>query len=654
MLNNWYRSFVLCCLLCPLQIANAQSKDRIELYYGIAEGNYLVGDLSGAASNIEQMLRIDSKYVPALTLKSRVLLDQGDPAGALTAAQETIAIEPANLEHQLLKALILEKTGQEAAARELIQTVISKAPTGSDDFRAANQLLGLLQMAGGDWDAAADSFNQIYLADPATAATSLKLSSEAYLEKARLALESAESEQAIAALDQAIAVFKDKTGIEALKEHTKLRLTRARLLAQIGQFDRSISDLQTLAAQQPNNLEATVTLASIYASAERWSSLDQLIPTIATLPELADIALYFAGRSAYSKGRVGSARAKFEEALDLNREGELTASLHFYRGLCFKALQRHAEANTAIIRALNQNYRPETREESIAASLALIENNQAERAIPILEALTLNQITPTVETWSLLGRAHQIEKTPALAISAYNEAIKLDPFDTENRATRGSLLRNIGDIEGAATDYSVARKIDPNNAGYAYALALTYLQLGQLIEAEVNMRFATQALPHNPGIQLLHALLAYTVDHHATSQTSLARYFAAIAIDQPNETALYLEYALQAQDDISLANLGLNQRLINQEQSELLKKFVRYSVGQLDRKSIIDHAGIAETPQLAKQQICEAAFWIAQHERALGNTTAYYELLELISKIGHSDLPEYQFARWQLNNKPPQ
>ena len=39
----------------------------------------------------------------------------------------------------------------------------------SDNSRAANQLLGLIHMAEGNWDAAAQSFNRIYLADPESA-----------------------------------------------------------------------------------------------------------------------------------------------------------------------------------------------------------------------------------------------------------------------------------------------------------------------------------------------------------------------------------------------------------------------------------------------------------------------------------------------------
>jgi len=651
MLRTCIRYFSLCCLLGASLVAHAQQTDRIDFYYGIAEGNYLVGNLDGAASSIEQMLRINPKHVPALTLKARVMLDQGDSQAALSAAEQAIQVEPEQLEHQLLKALVLEKMEQSDAAITIIREVIAKAPSGSEDFRAANQLLGLLQMAEGNWDAAAESFNQIYLADPATAASSLKLSSEAYLEKARLALELTEQSEAIAAIDQAIAVYSYKTGQDALKERTQLQLIRARLLAQLGHYERAASDLQTLIAQQPNNLEAVITLASIYASAERWTSLDELIPSISQVPELADITLYFEGRSAYSKKRVGTARAKFEEAINLKIESQLTASLHFYRGLCLLALNRDAEAKSEIIKALNQGFRPETTEEGIAASKTLIQSKQAERAIPILEALTLNQVAPTAETWALLGRAHQIEKTPALAISAYNEAIKLDSKDPETRATRGSLLRIIGDLEGAKSDYLAALKIDPENAGYAYALGLTYFQQGQLIWAEQQIGAAASALKNNAGIQLLHALLAYTIDKPRVAKDALARYFK-LSSEIPNESALYLEYALQAQEDISLAILGLNQRLGSRERSDFVKQFIRYNIGKLDRKAIIDHAGIAESPQIAKQQICEAAFWIAQHERAIGNPQAFYELLELIIQIGHADISEYQLARWQLKGKP--
>lgn len=637
----------LCCLPIALFGASKGDAARIDLYYGIAEGNFFIGDLAGATSSVEQMLRLDAEHVPAITLLARIQLKQGATDKALATAEQAIELEPNKLEHQLLKALILGQMSRSEDAIALIQSVLQQAPKESDDYRAANQLLGLLQMAQGDWDAAADSFNAIYLADPSTAETSLKLSSEAYLEKARIALERANQNEAIQSIDQAISVYQGKTGQEALKQRTNLTLMRARLLSQLGQHDAAIAGLQTLTAQQPDNLEATITLASIFASAERWTSLDGLIPQIANIPELADIALYFEGRSALSKGRVGTARAKFEAAIDLKREGQLLPSLHFYRGYCFDALNRKEEAATEIIKAMNIGFRPETTAEGILACRTLIQAKQAERAIPILEAITLNQLDTSPEIWALLGRAHSTEKNTALAISAYNEAIKINPTTPEIRAARGSLLRQIGDIEGAAIDYYSARQSEPQNPAYAYAYGLTLFQLGQLDEAEAQLGFAAKLLPKNSSLQLLHALLAYVVNKTDVSKISLQTYFSNTG-EMPNESALYLEYALNAQKDISQASQELNQRIIDQERSEFLQNFNAYNTSKLDRKTVLDHAGIAESKEVAQQQICEAAFWIAQHERAAGNEAAYKELLNLVVKTGNADIPEYQFARWQL------
>ena len=66
---------------------------RIEFYYGIAEGNYLIGDLKGAANGVEQILKLDADYVPALTLNTRIKIDQGEPQVALESADHAISLE---------------------------------------------------------------------------------------------------------------------------------------------------------------------------------------------------------------------------------------------------------------------------------------------------------------------------------------------------------------------------------------------------------------------------------------------------------------------------------------------------------------------------------------------------------------------------------
>ncbi|WPJ97503.1 tetratricopeptide repeat protein [Coraliomargarita algicola] len=619
--------------LTGLYLCAVPQTDRIEFYYGIAEGNYLIGDLQGAERGIEQMLRLNPDHLPALTLQARVMLDQGKAEQALAAAERAIALAPNNHEHKLLKALILGNMQRRDAASALIQEVIAQAPTTSDDARAANQLLGLLRMAAGEWDQAAEAFNNIYLADPASAGSSLRLSSEAYLEKARASMAAGEHDAAVAAIDQAIGVYQHQTGQEALEQRTTLRLIRARLLSQLGRFEAAIKDLQVLTGQQPENYEALITLASLYASVERWDSLEAIIRPIAQQPQLKDVALYLEGRAALAKNRVGTARAKFEAAIDaLPKEADLLRrSLYFYRGICLQKLDRPAEAETALLAAIDAGFRPETSEEALIASRTLLRAQRPGDAIPILEAITLNRIAPDAAVWAMLGRAHLAADTPALALSAFNESLLIDPEQVDTRALRGSLLRKIGDLAGALSDYQVARRLAPENASIAYASGLVHLQLGEIPQAEQVIAGAAQQLPDNAGIQLLHALLAHTTSQPDAAIASLRRYQTKVT-ENPNPTALYLDFLLDSQD---------LKKLNDDEVS-------RYFKGEYTRKQALDASGKAETPEQARRQICSTAFWLAQFEHAQGKDTSSQELLKIALEAGNSDLTEFQLAKWQL------
>ncbi|MGZ0655817.1 tetratricopeptide repeat protein [Coraliomargarita sp. W4R72] len=635
------RASIIGLLLCltSIYLSAAPKTDRIELYYGIAEGNYLIGDLQGAERGIEQMLRLNADYLPALTLKARVMLDQGKPEQALTAADQAISLEPENNEHTLLKALILGNMERRDEASTLIQQVIAQAPPASDDARAANQLLGLLRMAAGEWDQAATAFNNIYLADPTTASTSLRLSSEAYLEKARAEMQVGAHDEAVAAIDQAIDVYKKQTGQEALQQSTALRLMRARLLTQIGRFEAAIQDLQILTGQQPENYEALITLASLYASVERWGSLEAVIEPIAKRPELKDVALYLEGRAALAKNRVGTARAKFEAAIEaLPKEADLLRrSLFFYRGICLQKLNRHEEAQTSILDAIDAGFRPETSEEALVASRTLLRADRANDAIPLLEAITLNRIEPGAAVWAMLGRAHLASETSTLALSAFNESLIIEPEQAEVRALRGSLLRKIGDLQGALADFEVAQRLAPADASIAYTAGLVYLQVGYMTKAQQSIAQAAQGLPQNAGLQLLHALLAYTLGDTDLAQNALKNYQNQIT-EKQNPSASYLDYLLHLKQGSKLPELATDE-------------VAQYFQGTFTRKEALDASGKAETPEQARQQICATAFWLAQFEQAKDNPSTSEELLKIAVKMGNPDLIEYQLANWQLEDE---
>lgn len=540
-------------------------QNRLDLYYGMAEGNYLIGDLGGAERGIDQMLRIAPDHVPALKLQARVQLARKKPAEALGTVERVIELEPEDIAHRLLKARIL---GQ----------------------------------------------------------------------KARSAIRSGEFEVAVDAINQAIAIYEGQSGQQALERGTELRLLRARLLAQSGQPESAITDLQALTGQQSENFEALITLASIYASVDRWASLETLIPSIAARPELQDVALYLEGRAALARDRVGTAREKFETALDAlpDDADNLRRSLYFYRGVCLLRLDRRVEAQRSILNAIDAGFRPETSEEAIIASRALLREKRAEAAIPLLEAITLNRIAPDAEIWAMLGRAHLANNTPTLALSAFNEALQIDPDASETRALRGSTLRKIGDLSGALADYEEAQIQEPENGAIAYARGLVHLQLGQIAQANNAIAQAAGVLPEQAGLQLLHALLLYTLGEYKTAKRPLVRYQQQVP-EQANPTAHYLEYLLNGNEfEVRGARDAVR----------------RYFSGTYTLKEALDEAGRAETAEKARKQIVTTAFWMAQFEHKQGDIEQSEKLLRIVIDSGEPDLTEYQLARWQLEGSP--
>ncbi|MEM8866806.1 MAG: tetratricopeptide repeat protein [Verrucomicrobiota bacterium] len=635
-------SLLILCL--PLHAIERAS--QVELFHGIAEGNYLIGDLNGAASSVEQVLRIDPGYLPALKLKARVLLDQGDAKASLKVVEYASLRAPKDIELQLLKALLFGHLEQRDDAIEIIHGVLASPEITSEEAQNANQLLGLLRMAEGNWDAAADAFRANVLANPESAKTSLTLASEAYLEKAMSAIEQKEIDAALASVDAALELTANHGGEDAFKERTALQLTRVRILSRSGRLDQAIADLQTITGQQADNLEATIMLASLYATLDRWDSLKGIIAPIQAEPALADIALYLDGRLALSQERVGTARAKFEDGLELTKgsQSTLRPSFHFYRGICLGRLDRADEAEAEITKAIDLGFRPDSVDEAILAGEVLLRTGAIEQAIPILEAVALNRLDASTKLWNLLGRAHRANGNPALALSAFNASLKVNPRQVNALGLRGSLLRQLNDLEGAAIDYENALSLDPENRQLPYALGLVYFQLGLLPEAKAQVGLSAEAAPNNPGIQLLHALLDYAINDLAMTSPGLLRYHGLVQ-EAPNATALYLSYAISAPVDHAGAIETLRKAAADHP-SESVKKYYAYCTGQATRKEILDHAGFAETPEQARKQICAAAYWMAQHHRNQPDSSTYRELLDIAVQFGNPDLPEYQFAQW--------
>ena len=543
---------LLLCLWCDA--GQAAQLDRAVQYHGIAQGNYLIGDHQGALRAIDVCLKSEPDYLPALRLKARIFLDQGDFDQARKTLGEALEQHPEDPELLALQTIANKPQAKRPAAQ-----------------------------------------------DPADATTVPEGINEG-----------------------------------SLQDRVRQRIDRAKQLAQAGRIQEATRAFEQLRGERPKNLEVNLTLASLYANSDQWAQVNGLIPQIRSDPRLQDVALYLEGRVAFSQDRIGTARARFEEAINQQppEGGRLRPSLHFYHGLCLDRLDRKKAAEAAVAQAIKSGFQAETVAEAEALGRLLLRSGQADAAIPQLERVLLSGSTASAALWAQLGRAHQMADQVSLAISAFNQALQLAPEKAEVLALRGSLLRRIGDLEGARSDYGEAVMLMPENAGLHYALGLTQLQLGQLAAAEHALGEATQLEDILPGQRLLHTLTAHAIGAHETARKALRRYLADHP-DDPAGSAVYLAHLLQLPVESSLDDPVL-----------------RYFRDEANRKEVLDWAGYAETPTEARSRICAAAYWLAQKRHLDEDPAAARELLEIAARQGSPDHPEYQFASWQLKRLP--
>lgn len=636
------------CVSAQAALADTKTADRLELYYGMAQGDYLIRNYSGAENGLRQILKVNPEHLPALRLQVRIDLEQAETEAALAGVQTILKIAPEDPQNNLLHALVLGRMGARTAAKSVVESVIAETPDNSPHHLAAAKMLGLFQMAESDWDAAADTFYRMYAANPSQQAEQLILATEALTEKAQSALEANDSAAAIKALDDAIALYADQSGQTELQQRSRLRMMQAQIHSRYGQTNDAIRILETQVRQQPDQLDARITLASLYANSGNWEALNSIIEPIKSQAGFADIALYFEGRYAFALGRVGTARTKFEAALEQLSEGlnPLRPTLRFYQGACFEKLNEFDQANAAITDAINTGFQPESSDEIVLAAKICLRTEKYARAIEILEALVLNQEGDHAEAWRLLGRAHQANNQIALALSAYNQALSAEPDSANTLGLRGELLRKVGDLSGAESDLIKALKLSPQQSGLHYALALTYFQQGRLEHAIASLKSSQNSHPNNSDITLLLILLQYTIGDHSSAQNELQHYLKIAS--SVELSARYIQYLLQAAEDNSAANQHLKQ-LAEELPDPEFQTFAAFALGRKDIAATLDQAGIAQTPAMARRQICSMAFWIAQVRRVQTVNDEARSLLQIALVNGTDKTPEFQCAQWQIN-----
>ncbi len=146
---------------------------------------------------------------------------------------------------------------------------------------------------------------------------------------------------------------------------------------------------------------------------------------------------------------------------------------------------------------------------------------------------------------------------PQGAISDYNLAIGSDPRLLVAYNNRGNLRQHLGDIDGAIADFSQVLKIDSRSAIAYNNRAIIYTQIGQLPAAVADF---TKAIELQPDFVSVYNNLGNAYCQMNDFSLAIAQYSQAISLD-PNFAVAYSNraniYRMEGKIDLAIADYDL-------------------------------------------------------------------------------------------------
>jgi lipoprotein NlpI len=236
-----------------------------------------------------------------------------------------------------------------------------------------------------------------------------------------------------------------------------------------------------------------------------------------------------------------------------------------------------------------------------------------------------------------------------LAITDFDQALRLDPNYTSAYNNRGLARREKGDYDGSIADFDQAIRLDPNHVNAYYGRGRDYYSKGQYDKAIADLDQAVQLNPKLSGA-IFNRGIVY----------SSSRNWAAAAADFSSANQLDSSDAYAV---LWLALVGMHQpdsgwaaRL--EEQSKGLSQnwpipLVHFYAGQLAADQVLAAAIDADAVKQQKQ-LCEAAFYLGEWKLAHGQKHDAAQDLEKAQSTCPIKFPEYTAAVQELRNLPSQ
>ena len=450
--------------------------------YADAANNLMVAEIAlnqgNTALAIERYIALaQSQDNPAIAERAvRVAVYGQDLAAAAVAAQRWIELDPERIEARQVIAAIYIRQDKVEQAFIFIDSLIEASEL--DDAQLFPPLLGILSREKNSETVLAVSrliadkhaqrayaqhlhgmlATQNGLAEEALEYLDRSLALEeikgVHAARARVLLRLGRSGEAVVSLQQAV---EDRPGDQTL------RLTYARLLVDIKEYDKARVEFEKLHQASPDDAELLYTLGLLSLESQRLDDAEKYMMMLVRLNERE-------GEAQYYLGRIYENRKQYDIAID------------WYQQVHVGDYQFDARLRIADMLGLSGRT-----DEAIEHLDAMLKGSQSDGSL----------VRIYVAKGELLRLAHRYEESMAI----FNTALGIVPGNSDLLYARALVAERLGQIDQLEADLKFILKTEPDNAHALNALGFTLAdQTDRYEEAHAYLKRAIEIMPDDPAI----------------------------------------------------------------------------------------------------------------------------------------------------------
>ncbi len=379
--------------------------------------------------------------VEAQIKAARMLMAAGQFLDSQTRAEKALAIDPTNVDAQLVRAASLAGMKKLDEAVGQVEAAIEAEP-----LRVGSHLdLGILETIRGNKEAAEQAFNR---------------------------------------------------AVEANPKSVPAKLALANFYWMGGRNAESEAILKELDAAHPKDVQINRALAAYYLSTRQPAAAEQPLKTILEVSKDDEsrvrLAEYY-----MAVGRRDDARSLMQAVA---KGTGPSASMATVRLAAFSVLDgKRSEAYKLIDEALQKA--PKNHLAMSAKAELLLQDGKMDDALAAAKAAVALAEPPAATTQIVLGRIHGARMEYSDAITAFNEAIRLNPRFLQAHLQLARTYFVMGRIDDSLAAAQEALKLQPNLPDAHLMVARAYLTKGDVGGAEKSLKLLSASHPKSAAVQ---------------------------------------------------------------------------------------------------------------------------------------------------------